>query len=777
MSSYFERLLCMVLLILSICYSNILLGEDQKPKVALVLSGGGAKGIAHIPLLQMLDSLHIVPDMIIGNSMGSIIGGLYALGYSGDSISAIVKDIDWGKILSSDLSLLNVSSEEKSEFGKYLLDLDFSNGKPKLSNALIKDQNLREYISILTFPSHDIRDFDELPIPYRAVAADIVNGEVVVIKEGSLYMAMRASMAIPSIFTPVEYNNTLLVDGGVLNNFPTDIAKELGADIIIGSDVGGGLLPKEELENVVSLLFQTGMLNSLIKNPENRKLCDILIDHVPHVPYSTGDFTKSNEIFESGKIAVQISVEELVTLATELKKGKQRSHQFPEYSKTFVIDSIVYKGISDGNIELVKSRVNLDVNTTYTPESLIDRVDLAMGTNLFNEISYNSFISGDKLGLEINGMEREPLRLKGSLHYDISRGVGVLLNVTTRNFLGNASRTLFTLDVAEQPSFRLQHQKYFGRDYKWWWRSEAFAQRLKRNMYVSGQKANDLRYRYFQFDNQINKSINNKHSYIGLGLNYEYTNVKPIINPEITDNLLSLEMYQFHNLEVYLRYAINTLNKSYYPTQGSFLNVTLSRSLYPYASVEYSQDSISDISGITNTFTKLSMIFEERFPFNKKLTGILQASTGFTFVDDLSSDNLSYLDFGFGAKYFLGGNILRPRKDDFMFRGLNESELIVSQFMMLNLGAQINPIKNIYITPHFNIATISYDSFDDYIKDAFNPQGNWSEENSTSRVVSAGLTTSYMSLFGPIDMDFSWINDINKIRFFVGIGFQFNRSN
>jgi NTE family protein len=97
--------------------------------------------------------------------------------------------------------------------------------------------------------------------------------------------------------------------------------------------------------------------------------------------------------------------------------------------------------------------------------------------------------------------------------------------------------------------------------------------------------------------------------------------------------------------------------------------------------------------------------------------------------------------------------------------------------MMLNLGAQINLIKNFYITPHFNIATIGYDNFDDYIKDAFNPQGNWSEENSTSGVVSAGLTTSYMSLIGPIDLDISWINDINEIRFFVGIGFQFNRSN
>jgi NTE family protein len=764
----------------SLCFifyhSNGLLGQDKKPKVALVLSGGGAKGIAHIPVMEVLDSLGIIPDLVIGTSMGSIIGGLYALGYSGDSISTLVEGIDWGKMLSGDVSLLNVSSEEKSEFGKYLLDLDFNDGQPKLNKALIKDQNLREYFTILTFPSHGIRNFDELSIPYRAVAADIVNGEEVVIEEGSLYMAMRASMAIPSIFTPVEYNNTLLVDGGVLNNFPTDVAKEMGADFIIGSDVGGGLLPKEELENVVSLLFQTSMLNSKIKNPENRKLCDILIDHVPHVPYSTGDFAKSNEIYESGKIATQISVNELAVLANKLKRYTQRKRQFPEYSETFVLDTIAYTGISDGNIGLVKSRVNLQTNTPYTIQSVIDRVDLAMGTNLLNEISYKSFIDGDKFGLELHGKEREPLRLKGSLHYDVFRGVGVLLNVTTRNFLGDPSRTLFTLDVAEQPSFRLQHQKYFGHDYKWWWRSEAFGQRLKQNMYVSGERADDFRYQYLQFDNQMNKSLNNKHSYIGLGLNYEYTNAKPIINPEINDNILSLERYQFHNLEVYLRYSTNTLNKSYFPTQGTFLNVTLSRSLYPYANIAYSQDSISDLNGKTENFTKLNASYEKRFLFDDKLTGILQASAGFTFVDSKSAD-VSFLDFSYAANYFLGGNILRPRKDDYIFRGLNESELYVTQFMMLNMGAQISPANNIYLTPHFNIASIGYENFNDYISSAFSPSGNWTENSPASIVVSTGVTASYMSILGPIDLDFSWINDVNKIRIFFGIGYQINRSN
>ncbi|MGB5322429.1 patatin-like phospholipase family protein, partial [Lutimonas sp.] len=230
-------------LLASIC-SQQLIAQEEKPKVAVVLSGGGAKGIAHIPLLQTLDSLGIVPDLIIGTSMGSVVGGLYAAGYSGDSIAVLTHNVNWSELLGGDVSLEDVTVEEKSEFKTYLADFDLVEGKPKVSSGLIKDQKLREYLSLLTYPVFNISDFDDLPTPYRAMTTDIVNGKEVLIESGSLGFAMRASMSIPGVFEPIPYNNTLLVDGGVLNNFPVNIAKEMGYDIIIGSDVGGGMQPK-----------------------------------------------------------------------------------------------------------------------------------------------------------------------------------------------------------------------------------------------------------------------------------------------------------------------------------------------------------------------------------------------------------------------------------------------------------------------------------------------------------------------------------------------------
>ena len=245
--------------------------QEEKPKVALVLSGGGAKGLAHIPVLQALDSLGIVPDIVIGTSMGSVVGGLYAMGYSGDSIAAITKDIDWDVILGGQIALMDVSVEEKSQYKKYLADFDLIKGRPKINSALLNDQLLREFISLLTYPVFNIDDFDDLAIPFRSMTTDIVNGKEVLLSKGSLGLAMRASMSIPGVFRPVPYNNTLLVDGGILNNFPVDVAKDMGYDIIIGSTVGGGMAKKEDLSSIVTLLFQSSMLTSNLKDPESKE--------------------------------------------------------------------------------------------------------------------------------------------------------------------------------------------------------------------------------------------------------------------------------------------------------------------------------------------------------------------------------------------------------------------------------------------------------------------------------------------------------------------------
>ena len=482
--TYPMMVILIIILALFILAPQFIFSQNKKPKVALVLSGGGAKGLAHIPLLQTLDSLGIVPDLVVGTSMGSIVGGLYAMGYSGDSIAAIVKVIDWDVILGGAISLKDVGVEEKSEFKKYLTELDLVKGKPKLSDALLKDQKLREYITSLTYQVYGVTDFDDLSIPFRAMTTDIVNGEEVLLGGGSLALAMRASMSIPGVFKPVPYKETLLVDGGILNNFPTDIAKNMGADIIIGSDVGGGMAPIDKLDNIASLLFQASMLTSNLKDPVNRKLCDILINHEPNLTYSTGDFAKGNILYEEGKIATNQNMDKFVALAEKLKGFEQREHKLPDVIDEIILDTIIYKNISEANLDLVQARAGFEVNKKYSSQDIIDGVDKAMGTNLFSQITYTPILEDDLTGLELNGLEHSQHQVKGSLHYDTYRGVGLVVNYTGRNIIGKASRLLGTVDIAQQPRFQLQYQKNFGDYKKWWWRSDARYDYLKNRVFI-----------------------------------------------------------------------------------------------------------------------------------------------------------------------------------------------------------------------------------------------------------------------------------------------------
>ena len=434
--------------------------QNKKPKVALVLSGGGAKGIAHIPVIQALDSLGIVPDLVIGTSMGSVVGGLYAMGYSGDSIAKIANSARWDELLGGKVSLNNVSVEEMGEFSRYLIDIDVKNYKPVIKSSLLNDQNLREFISLITYPAYNVSNFDKLPIPYRAVATDILNGKTVILGEGSIGLAMRASMSIPGVFKPVPYQNTILVDGGMLDNFPTDIAKNMGADIIIGSDVGDDKVTIEKLENLSTLIFQSTMLTSNLKNEKNKKLCDILFSHYPNLTYSTGDFNASKEIYKEGKIATNQNIPALVALAEKLKAFPTTKPQLPIIDRGFVLDTIIYNNFSRANLELVKKRADLETNNKYTIEDIAEGIRKAMGTNLFNQINYTTFSKDNKTHLQLNASEYYKSQMKASLHFDTFRGFGAIINYTGRNLLGESSRILVTGDIAQQPRIRLQYQKY-----------------------------------------------------------------------------------------------------------------------------------------------------------------------------------------------------------------------------------------------------------------------------------------------------------------------------
>lgn len=759
---------------LFILVPNLNFAQEKKPKVVLVLSGGGAKGVAHIPLLQALDSLHIVPDLIVGNSMGSVMGGLYAMGYSGDSIAKLTKSIDWDRLLVGGVSFDKVSVEEKSEFERYLIGLDIKNGKPNSVSSILSDQNLRQYLSELTYPVYNVTDFDKLPIPFRALATDLVTGKEVIVDSGNLATAIRASMSLPAVFNPVPYKETLLVDGGVVNNFPTDIAKQLGADIIIGSDVGGGMEPKEKLNNFVSVLVQTSMLTSNVKDPEKRELCDILIDHLPNLKHSTGDFAKSNEIYEEGKIATAQNMDALVALAEKLKKYKQRTHELPVVPNEFVLDSILYKNVSEENLHFVMTRTNIKPNIKYTTRDIAEGIDRAMGTNLFNKITTSSYILDEKKVLEITFYENSNVQVNASLHYDTYRGVGVIFNYTGRNIIGKSSRLLITGDIAEQPRARIEYQDTFGENKDWWWNTEFYGEHLIQELFYDNNRITDLKYQSFQFNNQMNRNLNSFKSYVGVELNYQYTYIKPETDVELPD--YPFKSYYFNNIEINGHFTYNDLNSVFFATKGTLFQARLSRSLLNDVDMNFIEEAAKNVDGSTNGYTKLSLNYENRIPFKKKFTGIIGATTHFIFQDALKSDDLSFSEYGYGAKHFIGGTVIGPTNNRTVFQGLNEDELLVSQFMKVNLALQYNLIGKIYLIPHADLASVGFGNFNEYLKDAFAPKGEWQERNETSLLMSAGANLSYFSILGPITFDLSWINDVDKTNIYFGVGFFFNPS-
>ncbi|MGB2232420.1 MAG: patatin-like phospholipase family protein, partial [Flavobacteriaceae bacterium] len=753
----------LLLIALSFLFSNPIFAQDKEPKVAVVLSGGGAKGIAHIAVLKKLDSLNIVPDLIVGTSMGSVVGGLYASGYSADSIQKITERIDWDVLLSGNIDLRNVSVEEKSEFNRYLVDLDLIDYKPKVKTSIINDQNLVELLTALTYPVNEIKDFNDLPIPFKAVTTDLVNGKELVVNQGSLVKAIRASMSIPSVFEPVTYNNTLLIDGGVLNNFPVDVAKAWGADIIIGSDVGGGLKPIEELDNVSNILFQTAMLNSSLKIPSHRALCDVLIDHTEVLTYETQDFVHSKDILKQGELATKKSLDAIVALSKQLNTSKQKP-RLP-FKPMISLDTINYFNISEENIDLIKARMNLTTNEMYDTNGINTAVDRALGTQLFHKINYEFKNDSEKLELHITGEEKYKHQLSTALHYDTYQKIGILFNYTARNLFDKSSRLIIGVDIAEQPKFRIEYQKNFGKEKSMWWRVQVFGQQTKQKYYGNGYLGEILNQNYAKTKIEINKNISPLKSYLGIDLNFETFKSTPELDTDLNNNVYNLNLYYSNNLELSTYFYYNTLNKPFFATKGSSMEVRFSRALRNKVNVEYVEESTNNKLGLTNLYSRITGQLENRKQLNKFVTFISQLDFGFTFVDSNKGNNTNKIDFlrhGQGAKFALGGFLNQNQRNGYKFKGLGDSQLLTTQFIKAHFNYQYEISRNIFLTPHINFGLVGFGKFDDFLNEIKLSNSNWSNLETSSLMFTSGITAAYNSILGPVFFDLSYINDLNK---------------
>jgi NTE family protein len=366
----------------------------KRPKVVLVLSGGGARGSAHIGVIKVLEEYHVPIDLVVGTSMGSIVGGLYASGWSVDEIEAKITTIDWGSVFDDKLQRQDKTFRRKEDDARFLIPLKmrFKKWKPYFPPSVIGGQNLELLFQGLAIEATGETDFDRFPIPYRAVATDLSDGRAVVLRSGSLATAMRASMSLPGIFPPVELDGKPLSDGGMAANFPIRIARELGADVVIGVDITSPLRKKEQLGNILTRIDQvTSLLTNANKEEDMNAVVpgDLII--VPDLgDISFSDFAKAGETITRGEAAAHAAETRLRALAVpdaEWAAYVARHHRRPQ--SELVVDKVVIENTGPLSDAIVERRIVVPTGKPLDEADLAKQITRLYGLDVFGSIHHD----------------------------------------------------------------------------------------------------------------------------------------------------------------------------------------------------------------------------------------------------------------------------------------------------------------------------------------------------------------------------------------------------
>ena len=535
---------------------------EGRPKIGLVLSGGGAKGFAHIGAIKVLVEAGVPIDYIGGTSMGGIMGGLFALGYHPDSLEKLVKMQNWEAVLSDKILRRNLSMTEKEEDDQYFFSLPFRNKKIILPSGLVAGQSIYNLLSYYASPGRDIQNFDSLYIPFLCIAADIETGESVTLDRGYLPDALRATMAIPSIFPPVLLDGHLLVDGGLFNNFPVEEVLEKGADIIIGIDVTMETQSKDELTSIIEILGQSSRFLRMPLQRKNIEKTDIYIQ--PHLEeYSTSSFTNADSIILRGERATRAALPEILSLLDSLR-------QFYDMTPHYVLDAapvdsvlineVVIKGTHHMSSATVNKIMKVEGDKKYLTRDVIHSLDRLYGTQNFNLIHYRfepTEDHGQRLMVELQ--EKEGGEFQLGLHYDTDFKAAFLMNMTFRNVLTSGGKLMFDLALGDNNRFSANY--LYNRGSKPGLGVRLSAENFKTYLYVDKRRSGTFNFSNALFDIYSQATVAD-YTLVGAGVQLEFSGIKPNVF------LIDLESSYEFNTNLFAFLQIDNLNRGTYPTKG-----------------------------------------------------------------------------------------------------------------------------------------------------------------------------------------------------------------
>lgn len=718
-----------VVIVLLICM--FIFGNESSPKLGLVLSGGGAKGIAHIGVLKVLEEYNITPDYITGTSMGSIIGALYSLGYTASEMEEIILSQDWNELLLDYVPLNRIALEEKDEKGRYAGSFPIEDYKITLPKGLVAGQNVSQLLSKLTIFAHQVEDFDNLPIPFLCIATDIETGEAVVLDSGYLPEAVRASMSIPSMFTPVEYDDRLLVDGGLVRNFPVSDCVDMGADIIIGVNVGSGLLKRDKLNSLVRIMEQSIAFQGAYSTEEERKLADILIE--PEVSeYQITEFTKGEELIALGEDAARKHLAELDSLV-ENYELKSRRIPMANPDKVY-IENIRFEGLEKVSKNLVIGKMSLDENSRVSVDDIDTAISKLYGSGYFERVVYKLEWGNNGYILRIRVLEKNTTLFRFGFHYDSDNKSSLLLNTTFRNAVVMGSKVSIDLGLGDTRSFRWSEFVHTGWKPGFGLGWDIYYDKFDFIYRIDGEQIASLNIQNTGSIMDFSTIFSNSFT---AGMNIDLRKIKT------TGEIIPEEWETADEQSLWLRNAfyirVDSRDKAIYPTGGISLYLEV-KNFYCQKQLEY----------VDENFTRIFLNGEVIIPICKRLSWSAGGFLGIFDTDELPNEEVFYLG-GFSAK-----DNARP------FAGLNFGEIAAKEAYTGTLKLQYEPWDGFYLSARYDLGTAKQD-FLGFPADELFMQGG---------ALSFGMNTP----LGPIEYTLMY-NDQHEgdLRTYVKIGYDLSR--
>ena len=734
----------------------------KRKKVAVVLSGGGAKGMAHIGVLKVLEKAGIPVDIVTGTSMGSIIGGLYAIGYNSHSLDSMVRVQDWSYVITDKEDLRHQSLSDRQKQNTYFFTTGVTIGKKDMNaGGIIKGKNLAELFNQLCVGFTDSLDFTrDLPIPFACVATDIITNDEVDFHSGRLPQAMRASMAIPAAFSPVRIGDKVLVDGGLKNNYPVDIARKMGADIVIGVTVQGPPKEAEDMGGTMSILSQMIDVNCKNKVEENIQMTDL------HMAVNTKGYNAASFSLGAIDTLVRRGEEEAMRHWDQIIALKRRIGVPDDYRPVLLhplrpqvmtekhrILEVSFENMTPQDERFLRQKFHLTPMEDYIDASLEQEVTTSMRVDLFYQTAecrvipmksstvaprsrfdeeHKKWTEADGVRVIFSAGNRKSVQFQAGFRYDSEEYAAVQLGLDIPLKTAVPVNTDITLRLGKRLMARGEltvHPRSFTRP--------ALSYTFCRNdvdVYMEGDLDYNVRYNQFQAElTPINFDL--RHFNLQLGLRWDYMHYRNKLGSE-TSKQVNLDNEHFYSYRARINY--NSEDDWNFPTRG-----TRFKAEYAYLTDNFAELEDSPGMSEVNANWRMSFPIGNRFAFQPMLYGRLLFGSVFPPV------------FGntIGTEWF--GHYVEQQMP---FAGIGNMEYVDHQFVAAQLQAQQRIGGKSYVL--VRVAGAQH-------------AGKVKELLDRRTLLGIQAAYYYDTIFGPVGATFGYSNRTKNPYFYLNLGYEF----